>query len=169
MPLTSRTVSARRARRALPLLAVGGLVAACVFSAAALAGSSYSVHVKVPSSVTKSHKFTVKASGSAKRQSELYVYLDRKKCLAHADKEAARDAQYKHGHSYFELQGEGGTFKSAYYFAFVNGSFKETPTAHAGSKTGDEHACAYVVSKDKFGNYSTTAASAHARYAVKKT
>lgn len=142
---------------------------ACALSATALAASSYSVDVHTPSSVKEGHPFTVKTTGSAKKQAELYVFLDRKKCLSDETKEAERDAQYKNGHSYFALQGEGGTFKSPYFYAVVKGKFTQKPKAHAGSKTGEEHACAYLLSKDKFGNYSNTAARAHHKYTVTKS
>jgi hypothetical protein len=133
----------------------------------ALAASGYSVSVGASSPVATGQSFTVKASGVANQQALLYVYLDRRACVAKWDREAQRVGVYKSGHSYF-LVHEQGLTKEPYSYTYVSGSFENSFTAHAGTAKERERACAYLVTKNSSGGFRVTAAHASARYRVKK-
>jgi hypothetical protein len=157
------------ARRAFRLHLAGlSVVIASAFGSSALAAGAYSLHLSAPSPVREGHKFTVKATGSSKRTAHLYIYLDRQTCASDLFKEAGRDGVYKAGHSYFVQHAESGKVKGTWYFAVVSGKFNKSPTAHAGNAAGREHACGYLVTADKFGNFGITSAKAGASYRVKK-
>ena len=77
--------------------------------------------------------------GFAHKQAGLSVFLDYRKCLASASKEAKRDIIYTYGYSYF-------IGPSSVTGAAVKGSFDKSFTAHPGSKTGTRCVCAYLTS-----------------------
>ena len=146
--------------------AVAAVVIASAASATTLAASGYSVRVSASSPVAAGRSFGVKASGVAQQQALLYLYLDRKACLATWEKEAQRVGSYQSGESYF-LHKDGGPPKEPFDYTYVSGSFKNSFTGHAGTAIGREHACAYLATKNKYGGYRINAANGSAGYTVK--
>jgi len=126
-------------RRRPLLTALGTLAASCGLCAAALASSAYTVKLKVPTSVSPGHKFTVKASGTSASSSRLTVFLS-KSCAATAKAESGS------AHAIINKT--------------VSGSYASSKTAKAPSKPGQYHACAYLTSG------SSTRAHASAKYFI---
>jgi len=147
--------------------AVAAAVIACAASVTALAASSYSVHVSASSPAVTGHSFSITARGVADQQALLYVYLNRKPCLATWDREAQRVGVYKSGQSYFLVDQGGKMVKYAGEYGFVSGSFTKSYTAHAGTTSEREHACAYLATKNQYGGYRVTSARASTHYKVK--
>jgi len=77
-----------RRRTTIPVL-VGAFALAGGAAAPALAGSPYTVQIKVPSMVTQKRDFTVKAYGESANLSELRVFLSNLRCGKTAAREAA--------------------------------------------------------------------------------
>ena len=100
------------------------MAASAALCAAAMAATSYSVKLKLPTSVKPGHSFKVTASGTSASTSRLTVFLS-KSCAASATAEA----------------------KSAHAIINTNvvHSFTSSKTAKASGKTGKYHACAYLT------------------------
>lgn len=149
----------------------GALLAAAVLtiiaSATALAASGYSVGLSATSPVASGDSFSVRAHGLVARRALLWVYLDRKRCRSAWDREFARvnNLNYKSGQPYFR-NGDGGPPREGFTHAWVSGSFEKSFTAHAGTATGHEYACAYLTTPNKYGGYQISSAHASAGYDV---
>jgi hypothetical protein len=156
-----------RTRYERPVAAAGVLIA-LASTVAAVAASNYSVAVDVPSTVVSGHSFSVQAHGTANQKALLYIYLDRKPCQATTDKEGPQEGVYKAGESYFWQNQGGHMAKVAWTYAWVSGSFNKLRTAHAGTVSGREYACAYLDRPNNYGGYRVTVAHASARYTVTK-
>jgi hypothetical protein len=123
-----------RSLSSLAVLAVtGGLCAT------ALAATSYTVKLKLPTSVSPGHKFKVTASGTSASSSRLTVFLS-KSCAATAKAEA--------------------TSAHAIINTNVVHNFTDSKTAKASTKAGSYRACAYLTSG------STTRAKADVKYFI---
>ena len=140
---------------------------ACATSVTAIAASGYSVRVRVSSPVAAGQPFTVEARGVANQHTLLYVYVDRHACRSDWEREARRVGVYKSGHSYF-LQNHGGPPTQPFDYTYVSGSFTKSFIAHAGAAARREHACAYLMTANKFGGLRVTAAHGSASYTVTK-
>jgi hypothetical protein len=143
--MTDRVHLAASGRRAgrfglglLTLVLTGALV-----SGAALAAASYTVHLKVPGTVQKGKRFTVKATGKSANRSRLTVFVDTKACAGTAAAEGTHPKSSKiitHN---------------------VVGDYTETGTV-AANGVGRHHACAYLNAPPS----SPTRASVSASYTV---
>lgn len=155
-------------RHVLSVAAVFGLALSFLpGTSTAVAGSSYSVGVSVTTPVVSGQSFTVRARGAARQKALLYLYLDSSPCQATSDQEGPQVGPYKKGEPYF-WQNEGGHMvKEPFTHAWVSGSFDRSRTAHAGSDTGREYACAYLDRPNSYGGYRVTVAHASTHFTVR--
>jgi hypothetical protein len=142
-------------------LGLAAITAMCAPSAVALAArSAYSVRLNVPATVRRGQTFVLGASGTASTRSQLVLFLAQQQCSSSYVLEFNAIGAWQRGDPYFQRgPGHGGRSLVSKTYT-VHGAFRVTATAHAGSRTGTEYACAYIPARKP----TVTRAHASARY-----
>jgi hypothetical protein len=154
------------------LLGLAAITAMCTPAAVASAASSahstsaassaYSVRVSVPGTVKRGQTFTLSASGNASTRSHLVLFLAQQQCSSSYVLEFNAIGAWQRGDPFFQ-RGPGRGSRSLVSKTYsVQGAFRVTASAHAGSRTGTEYVCAYIPSRKP----TVTRAHASARYRV---